>query len=108
MDRAAARVPAPGQAELLVPPLVIEEFEHNRPRAEAAVTNSVLARLRQLRRELDDFAGEKHEHVWLEETGQHISLVNAMAWSAPARYLAEVRGGPEPPPGWLEATMLWL
>lgn len=68
-----------GKLELLVPPLVIEEFERNRPRSEAAVTSSVLARLRQLRRELHDFAGEKHEHVWLEETEQHIPLVNAMA-----------------------------
>jgi PIN domain len=68
-----------GKLDLLVPPLVIEEFEHNRPRSEAAVTRSALARLRQLRRELHDFAGEKHEHVWLEETEQHIPLVNAMA-----------------------------
>jgi hypothetical protein len=68
-----------GKLELLVPPLLIEEFEHNRPRSEAAVTKSVLARLRQLRRELHEFAGEKHEHVWLEETEQHIPLVNAMA-----------------------------
>jgi len=68
-----------GKLELLVPPLVIEEFERNRPRSEAAVTKSVLDRLRQLRRELHDFAGEKHEHVWLEETEQHIPLVNAMA-----------------------------
>jgi hypothetical protein len=68
-----------GKLELLVPPLVIEEFENNRPRSEAAVTKSVLARLRQLRRELHEFAGEKHEHVWLEETEQHIPLVNVMA-----------------------------
>ena len=38
-----------GKLELLVPPLVIDEFEHNRPRSEAAVTKSVMARLRQLR-----------------------------------------------------------
>jgi hypothetical protein len=45
------------ELELLVPPLVIEEFEHNRPRSEAAVTKSALARLRQLRRELHEFGG---------------------------------------------------
>jgi predicted nucleic acid-binding protein len=54
-----------GKLELLVPPLVIEEFERNRPRSEAVVTKSVLTRMRQLRRELHEFAGEKHEHVWL-------------------------------------------
>jgi hypothetical protein len=32
-----------------------------------------------LSRELHEFAGEKHEHVWLGETEQHIPLVNAMA-----------------------------
>src|ERR1039457_1614141 len=65
--------------ELLVPAVVIEEFDRNRPRLEAAVTTSVLDRLRQLRRELREFAGDQNEHVWLEETRQHIPLVNAMA-----------------------------
>lgn len=67
-----------GRLELLVPTLVIEEFERNRPRLEAAVTTSVLDRLRQLRRELREFAGDQSQHVWLEETRQHIPLVNAM------------------------------
>lgn len=65
--------------ELLVPALVIDEFDRNRPRSETAVTTSVLDRLRQLRRELREYAGDKHEHIWLAETVQHIPLVNAMA-----------------------------
>jgi hypothetical protein len=65
--------------ELLVPAVVIEEFDRNRPRLEVAVTTSIIDRLRQLRRELRDFAGGRNEHVWLEETRQHIPLVNAMA-----------------------------
>jgi hypothetical protein len=44
-----------------------------------AVTTSVLDRLRQLRRELREYAGEKHEPIWLAETEQHIPLINAMA-----------------------------
>jgi hypothetical protein len=68
-----------GQLTLLVPALIIEEFDRNRPRSEMAVTASVLQRLRQLRRELHEYAGEKHEHVWLAETEQHIPLINAMA-----------------------------
>jgi hypothetical protein len=68
-----------GKLELLVLPLVIEEFGRNRVRSEAAVTTSVLDRLRQLRRELREYAGEKHKQVWLSETAQHIPLVNAMA-----------------------------
>jgi hypothetical protein len=61
-----------GRLELLVPALIIEEFDRNRPRSEAAVTTSVLDRLRQLRRELRENAGDKHEHIWLAETAQHI------------------------------------
>ncbi|HEY3735694.1 MAG TPA: PIN domain-containing protein [Streptosporangiaceae bacterium] len=68
-----------GKLELLVPALIIEEFNRNRPRSESAVTTSVLDRLRQLRRELREYAGDKHEHVWLAETAQHIPLVNATA-----------------------------
>ena len=60
-------------------PLIIEEFDHNRPRSEAAVTTSVLDRLRQLRWELREYAGDKHEHIWLAETAQHIPLVNTTA-----------------------------
>ncbi len=61
-----------GKLDLLVPSLVIEEFDRNRLRSESAVTTSVLQRLRQLRRELREYAGDKHEHVWLAETAQHI------------------------------------
>jgi hypothetical protein len=68
-----------GKLELLIPPVVIEEFARNRVRSEAAVTTRVLERLRQLRRELREYAGEKHEQIWLAETAQHIPLVNAMA-----------------------------
>jgi len=68
-----------GKLELLVPSLVIAEFDRNRPRSEMAVTTSVLDRLRQSRRQLREYAGEQHEHIWLEETAQHIPLVNAMA-----------------------------
>jgi hypothetical protein len=68
-----------GKLELLVPALIIDEFDRNRPRSESAVTASVLDRLRQLWRELREYAGDKHEHVWLAETAQHIPLVNATA-----------------------------
>ena len=57
-----------GSLELLVPPVVIEEFDRSRERSETAVTTSVLDKLRQLRRELREYAGEKHEQIWLAET----------------------------------------
>jgi PIN domain len=65
--------------ELLVPSLVLAEFDRTRPRSEMAVTTSVLDRLRQLRRDLRGYAGEKHEDIWLAETEQHIPMINAMA-----------------------------
>jgi hypothetical protein len=68
-----------GLIDLIVPPLVIEEFDRNRPRAEMAVTTSVLDRLKILRRELREYAGEAHEQIWLAETSQHIPLVNTTA-----------------------------
>jgi hypothetical protein len=64
---------------LLVPSLVIGEFDRNRPRSEMSVTTSVIDRLRQLRRELREYAGDKYEHVWLAETEQHIPLVSSRA-----------------------------
>jgi len=68
-----------GELELLVPSLVIDEFERNRPRLEAGLTTGIVARLNQLRRDLREFAGAQYEHAWLEETRQHIPLVNSMA-----------------------------
>ena len=64
---------------LLVPSLVIEEFDRNRPRSEMSVTTSVIDRVRQLRRELREYAGDKYEHIWLAETEQHIPLVSSRA-----------------------------
>ena len=64
--------------ELLVPAVVIEEFDRNRPRLETAVTTSIIDRLRQLRRELRDYAGDRNEHVWLGAQAS-IPLVNAMS-----------------------------
>lgn len=64
--------------ELLVPSLVLDEFERNRPRAEAAVSASVLERFRLLRRYLHELAGDEHR-AWLEEMTRHIPLLSALA-----------------------------
>ena len=66
-----------GKLELLVPSLVVEEFERNRPRAEAAVTANVLERFRLLRRDLHEYGGDD-SHEWLEEMSHQIPLVSAM------------------------------
>jgi hypothetical protein len=64
--------------ELLVPALVIEEFDRNRPRREDALANSVVDRLRQFRRDLRSLAGERDEWALLDEL-QHVPLVNTAA-----------------------------
>lgn len=63
--------------DLLVPPLVIGEFERNRPRAEAAVTASVRERFRLLRNDLQEY-GDDDRHTWLEELTHRIPLLSAM------------------------------
>jgi hypothetical protein len=66
-----------GKMDLLVPSLVIDEFERNRPRAEAAVTANVLERFRLLRRDLHEFGSENRQE-WLEEMTHRIPLISAM------------------------------
>ncbi|MFD6263811.1 hypothetical protein ACFWFK_22050, partial [Micromonospora chalcea] len=42
---------------LIVPSLVVDEFERNRPRVEASVSASVAERVRQLKSDLNDYGG---------------------------------------------------
>ena len=68
-----------GRLELLVPSVVRAEFERNRPRLETAVNTGMLARIRQLRRDLRAFVLSDQEPGWLTESAQRVPLVNAMA-----------------------------
>lgn len=65
--------------ELLVPSLVIDEFDRNRPRREDALSKPVVDKIRQLRRDLHDFAGDRAEWGLLDELQQHVPLVNTTA-----------------------------
>ncbi|WP_133061591.1 PIN domain-containing protein [Streptosporangium minutum] len=62
--------------ELLVPQLVTDEFNRNRPRAESAVTASVRERFRLLRNDLHEYGGEE-SHTWLEEMTHQVPLLSA-------------------------------
>jgi PIN domain len=62
--------------ELLVPSLVIHEFERNRPRAEAAVTSSVLDRFRELRNDLHEYGGDERLQ-WLEAMAHQVPMVSS-------------------------------
>lgn len=65
-----------GKLELLIPSVVIDEFERNRPRAEAAVTASVLDRFRKLRTDLHEFGGDERME-WLEEMAHQVPMVSS-------------------------------
>jgi PIN domain len=67
-----------GHLQLLVPALIIEEFERNRPRAENAVTARVRERFRLLRGDLDAYASASQKGQWLAEMAHHVPLISAM------------------------------
>ncbi|MFJ9475465.1 PIN domain-containing protein [Streptomyces mirabilis] len=62
--------------EILVPELILDEFDRNRPRAEAATTQSVKERFRLLRQDLQDY-GDDEAQKWLAEMVHHIPHVSA-------------------------------
>jgi PIN domain len=64
--------------QLLVPALVIEEFDRNRPRAEDAVTVKVQDRFRPIRNDLSAFADDERRQEWLQEMTHYITFVSAM------------------------------
>lgn len=67
-----------GQLTLLVPQLVINEFDRNRPQAEARVAQSVSERFRQLRQDLHEYADPDRLTEWLDEMARHVPLVSSM------------------------------
>ncbi|MBV8993500.1 MAG: DUF4935 domain-containing protein [Pseudonocardiales bacterium] len=64
--------------ELLVPQVVIDEFERNRPIAEARVSQSVAERFRELRRDLHEYADPERLDEWLAEMTHQVPLISAM------------------------------
>ncbi len=64
--------------DLLVPQVVIDEFERNRPIAETRVAQSVADRFRELRRDLHEYADPEQLDEWLSEMTHHVPLISAM------------------------------
>lgn len=69
-----------GTVQLLVPSLVVDEFERNRPRIEASMTASVADRFRQIRKDFAEYGGEDHQAAIeaLENLGHQVPLIGAM------------------------------
>lgn len=64
--------------ELLVPQVVVDEFERNRPIAEARVAQSVADRFRELRRDLHEYADPERLDEWLDEMTHQVPMISAM------------------------------
>lgn len=70
-----------GEVELLVPRLVVDEFERNRERIETSMTASIAQRFKLIKQDLDDYGGTVQEHALkvIEDLGRHVPLIGAMA-----------------------------
>jgi hypothetical protein len=68
------------KVELIVPPLVIDEFERNRDRIEMSMTASVAQRFKLIRQDLADYGGADFEHTLkiIEDLARHVPLIGAM------------------------------
>lgn len=69
-----------GEIELLVPPVIIQEFTRNEGRVQAAMTSSIASRCKQIRQDLMTYGSDDDAHAVdvIEDLGRHIPLVGAM------------------------------
>jgi hypothetical protein len=67
------------QLELLVPALVVDEYERNRARVEASMTASVAERFRLLRADLADYGSDDDAAEALSSLAFQAPLIGAMA-----------------------------
>lgn len=74
---AIGQVVLDGDVELLVPALILDEFERNRERVEESMSKSVAERFRLLKKDVDDFGTEGHKDL-LDSLAHEIPLIGAM------------------------------
>ena len=69
-----------GEVKLLVPPVVIQEFDRNESRLQAAMTSSIASRFKQIRQDLMTYGSDDDAHAVevIEDLGRHLPLVGAM------------------------------
>jgi len=84
-----------GEIELLVPGLVVDEFERNRERVEASMTTSVAQRFKLIRQDLTDYGGSDSSDAAevLEGLARHVPLIGAMTTRNFLEVLDLLRGG---------------
>ncbi|HCM51153.1 MAG: hypothetical protein CMO30_02130 [Tistrella sp.] len=69
-----------GDIELLVPAVVLEEFDRNRERVESAMTASIAQRFKMIRQDLLDYGGDDDAQAVavIDDLARHLPLVGAM------------------------------
>jgi tryptophan 2,3-dioxygenase len=74
---------------LLVPPLVLDEFDRNKPSIEAKMTASIATRFKLIRQDLLTYGGKDEAHAVevIEDLAQYLPLVGAMT----TRNFTEIR-----------------
>lgn len=75
--------------ELLVPLVVLDEFDRNRERVEAKMTSSITQRFKMIRQDLMDYGGDDDAHAVgvIDDLSRHLPLVGAMT----TRNFTEIR-----------------
>lgn len=69
-----------GEVKLLVPRVIIEEFDRNEARVQAMMTSSIASRFKQIRQDLLTYGSDDDAHAVevIEDLGRHLPLVGAM------------------------------
>ncbi|MBF6171301.1 PIN domain-containing protein [Nocardia blacklockiae] len=67
-----------GLIQLLVPDLIIEEFERNRSGVESTITRQMAERFKLIRRDINEYGNEEQRRA-LDEVAYHVPLISAMA-----------------------------
>jgi hypothetical protein len=78
-----------GKVKLLVPRVVVEEFDRNEARVQAAMTASIASRFKQIRHDLVTYGSDDDAHAMevIEDLSRHLPLIGAMT----TRNFAELR-----------------
>jgi hypothetical protein len=90
-----------GDVELLVPRLVIDEFERNRDRVKMSMTASIAQRFKLIKQDLDDFGGSDQEQALqvIADLARHVPLIGAMTTRNFSEVLELLRAGRAIEPG---------
>lgn len=84
-----------GELQLLVPGVVIDEFERNRDRVETTMTTTVAQRFKLLKQDLGDYGGRNYEQALgvIEGLAHEVPLIGAMTTRNFNEVLNLLRGG---------------